>query len=138
MVRARAGHAIEAQNEGSLLFEEEHVMRLLAIDVGAHDPHRELVIVGEIGVRTVGIDRSAPGGGGIHHLADLVIGQLVGALGGGAEAVRVGPAALEAQPLEQESALELQEEDLLELLAVREGADAAEDLLPVLAWASVV
>src|SRR5687768_3898293 len=134
----RAGGAVQAQDERALLLEEEHVVCLLAVDVGAQDPHRELVVVGEIGVRTVGIDRTAPGGGGVHHLADLVIGQLVRALGGRSEAVGVGAAGLETKPLEQKAALELEKENLLELLVIREGADAAEDLLPVLAWASVV
>src|SRR5438552_13951470 len=138
MARAHRGGNQHAEHEGSLLLEEEDGPRPLRIDPAAQDAQGVLVEVRDLDVR-MGLGCRAPVGGRVvEKLGDLFVGELVGARG--ELAARFRPLARfgQRQTLQHEATFELEQQDLLEALAIGKGADRTQDVLPVLARAAVV
>src|SRR6186997_2741595 len=134
---ARTGLAAhqQAEDEGTFLFEEEDVVRLLVVHVAPDHPERRLVMTG----RAVVAGASA-GARFLHETRDVLVEERQCLLGLCADRFRPRATARAGQdePLDDEPVGCLEKEDVLHPALVEERSDRAEDLLEVLARAALV
>src|SRR5688572_1345422 len=141
---AAAGLAAQQQSEDecAVLLEEEHVTRLLLVDVPAEHSARGLIVARLVrGWRWGGRDaQPAPGGGLLHEPRDVVVEEGERLFGLAPERLGPGAAGLARrhEPLHDEAVRGLDEQDVLHPALVEEGTDRAEDLLEILARAALV